>query len=121
MRWVFAVLIAPVLLLLLALGGCATGKDPVVGTWKDQDQKMICNSDGTGVRRFDRHFFDPNPYFPHQKPLVEAETKFKWKKIGPKTYVFYYQDHRGEYEEQGAIENGELVFDKGDYQNRMKK
>lgn len=116
MRWVFAMLVSPVLLLLFALGGCATGKDPVVGTWKSDDVKMICRSDGTGVHRFDR-----DSYYAVNKTYEGVETKFQWKKTGPKTYAFYYEYPKGIFKKEGVIENGELVFDQGDYKNYYKK
>jgi hypothetical protein len=99
-----------------ALCGCATANDPLVGTWTDNDVKIICNSDGTGIQRFDRDTF-----YEYNKTYEGVETKIRWKKTSQNTYTFYYLDPKQVYKDQGTIENGELVFDQGDYADRFKK
>ena len=77
----------PCLFGLFFLCGSDMPKDPIVGTWTlgHNDVEIICNSDGTGVQRFDRnHFYELN------KTYEGVETKIKWKKKSQNTYVFYY-------------------------------
>jgi hypothetical protein len=104
------------LLIMVALNGCAGATDPIVGTWRGDNLKIICNSNGTGVHRFDR-----DDFYEINKTYDGFETKFRWEKTGQNTYMFYYLYPTRVYKEQGVIQNGELVFDQGDYANHFKK
>lgn len=83
--------------------------DPIVGAWITFDEtRIIVNADGSGIQKFEREM-----YYELNKTCAGIETKLSWNSMGDSKYTIFYEGSKSP--ELCVIENGQLIFDQGDY------
>ncbi len=89
--------------------------DPIVGAWITFDEtRIIVNADGSGIQKFEREM-----YYELNKTYAGIETKLSWNSVGDSKYTIFYEGSKSP--ELCVIENGQLIFDQGDYKNVLER